>query len=146
MQVILIQNVPGLGRIDDVKEASEGYARNFLFAKNLAVPATPKMLKELEARKNRQVKDTEEELREQQSLADKLEGREVIIKEKTSEAGALYGAVGPQKIAEALAKLGFTIDKNQIIMKPIKEVGQYTANIKFSHGLEAEINIIVSKI
>lgn len=145
MKVILIQNVPGLGKIDDVKEASEGYSRNFLFAKNLAVPTTTKALQELAARRNRQLKDTEEDLRGQQSLADKLEGFEINLKEKVSESGALYASVGPQKISEILAKSGFRIDKNQIIMKPAKEVGQYKAKIKFAHGLEADIIVNVIK-
>lgn len=144
MQVVFIQNVPQIGKIDEVKEVSEGYARNFLFAKNLAVPATPKMLVELKARKNKQVKNIEEELRQQQELAERLEGHEVVIKEKTSAVGALYAAVGPQKISEVLKKSGFSIDKNQISMKPIKEAGQFSAKVKFSYGLESEIHIVVS--
>lgn len=145
MKVILIQNVPGTGKIDDVKEASEGYARNFLFAKNLAIPATPKALQELEARRNRQVKDAELGLREQQSLADKLEGWEINIAEKVSDSGALYASVGPQKISEMLAKSGFKVDKNQIVMKPVKEIGEYKAKIKFAHGLESEIIVHIIK-
>ncbi len=146
MRVILIQNVPGLGKIDDIKEASEGYSRNFLFAKNLAVPATAKALQELEARRNRQTKDVEQDLRGQQSLADKLDGFEANLKEKVSASGALYASVGPQKISEMLAKSGFKIDKNQIIMKPVKEVGEYKAKIKFAHGLEADIIVNVIKL
>ncbi len=146
MRVILIQNVPNLGKIDDVKEVSEGYARNFLFAKNLAVAASPNIIKEIEARRNRKLKNTENELREQQALAQRLDGREFTLKEKTSAAGALYAAVGPQKILEILKKSGFTIDKDKIAMKPIKEAGEYKAKIKFSYGLEAEISIIVSKL
>lgn len=146
MKVILIQNVPGLGKIDDIKEAAEGYSRNFLFAKNLAMPATTKALQELAARRNRQLKDVEEDLRGQQSLADKLDGFEINIKEKVSASGALYASVGPQKISEMLAKSGFKIDKNQIIIKPVKEAGEYKAKIKFAHGLEAEIIVNVIKI
>ncbi len=146
MQVILIQNVAGTGKIDDIKEVSEGYARNFLFAKNLAQPATKQVLADLKARKNRQVKDHETGLREQQSVADKLEGLELKLKERASKGEALYAAVGPQKVSEALAQLGFKINKDQIILKPIKQVGEYQAKIKFQHGLEAKINIIVSKL
>jgi len=146
MQVILIQNVAGIGKIDDIKEVSEGYARNFLFARNLAVPVTQKVLAELKARKNKQVKDRETELRAEQSLADKLDGWELVLKEKVSGGGALYAAVGPQKISEALARSGFKIDKDQIILKPIKETGEYKAKIKFQHGLEVIISVIVSKI
>ncbi len=145
MQVILIQNVPGMGKIDDIKEASEGYARNFLFARNLAIPVTLKVLADLKIRKNKKAKDYEVELRGEQSIADKLDGWELVLKEKVSTGGLLYAAVGPQKVATELVKAGFEISKDQIILKPIKETGEYKAKIKFPHGLEAEIRVIVSK-
>ena len=146
MQVILIQNVPGIGKIDDIKEASEGYARNFLFARNLAIPVTPKVLADLKIRKNKKAKDHEAELRGEQSVADKLDGWDLALKEKVSAGGSLYAAVGPQKVAEALARAGFKISKDQIILKPIKEIGEYKAKIKFQHGLESEISIIIGKL
>lgn len=146
MQVILIQNVAGIGKIDDVKDVSEGYARNFLFARNLAMPATPKVLADLKVRQNRKVKDVEKGLREQQSVADKLDGYEVVLKEKVSKGETLYAAVGPQKVAEALMRSGFQINKDQILLKPIKETGEYKAKIKFAHGLEVKILVIVTKI
>lgn len=146
MQVIFIQNVAGIGKIDDIKEASEGYARNFLFAKNLALPVTKQVLADLKIRQNKKAKDYEAELRAEQSVADKLDGWELILKEKVSAGGSLYAAVGPQKVSEALALVGFKINKDQIILKPIKEIGEYKAKIKFQHGLEADINIIVLKI
>jgi len=145
MKVILIQNVPGLGKIDDVKDVSEGYGRNFLFAKNMAVPATDKAVKDLSFRRTRIVKDQEQELRQQQDLAERLDGFEISLKEKAGPGGVLYASVGPQKIVDTLIKSGFRIDKNQIIMKPIKESGEYSATIKFQHGLESKIHIIVIK-
>lgn len=145
MQVILIQNVAGMGKIDDIKEVSEGYARNFLFARNLAIPVTSKVLGDLKIRKNKKTKDYEAELRGEQSVADKLDGWELILKEKVSTGGLLYAAVGPQKVSTELARAGFKISKDQIILKPIKEIGEYKAKIKFPHGLEAEIIVIVSK-
>ncbi len=66
------------------------------------------------------------------------------LREKIGSGGTLYAAVGPQKISEALARKGFKINKDQIILKPIKEAGEYKAKIKFQHGLEAEISIVVS--
>lgn len=146
MQVILIQNVAGIGKIDDVKDVSEGYARNFLFAKNLAMPATKQVLADLKARQNRKIKDRELELRGEQSVADKLDGYEVMLKEKVSKGETLYAAVGPQKVAEALAQSGFKINKDQILLKPIKETGEYKAKIKFPHGLEAKITVLVTKV
>lgn len=146
MQVILVQNVSGLGKIDEIKEVSDGYARNFLFTKNLAVPATTRMLADLAQRKHKQVKASEQELREQQSMADKLDGLEVELKEKAEKNGVLYASVGPQKVADALVALGFKIKKDQIIMNPAKEAGEHKARIKFKYGLEADITVIVTKI
>ncbi|TAN32751.1 50S ribosomal protein L9 [Patescibacteria group bacterium] len=146
MKVVLVQNVSGLGKADEVKEVADGYARNFLFAKNLAVPATSKILSDLAARQAKKTKNAEQDLRDQQATAEKLDGREVFVKEKASESGALYAAVGPQKISEALKKMGFAVNKNKIILKPIKEAGEYKAKIKLGHGLEAEITIVVNLV
>jgi large subunit ribosomal protein L9 len=144
MKVVLIQNVPGLGKIDEIKEVAEGYARNFLFAKNLAVPATNKALGDIESRQARKVKEYERDLKDQQILAGKIDGWEINITEKASVAGMLFAAVGAQKISDLLKKSGFVIEKNRIIMKPVKEAGEYKAKIKMRHGLEAEITIIVT--
>ena len=143
MKVIFIQNVPKIGKIDDIKEVSEGYARNFLFAKNLAVPATPQMLAEIQTRKSKKLKNAEEALQEEQAVAARLDGLEITLAEKTNASGALYAAVTPQKIVDSLKKSGFVIDKNQIQLKAIKQTGQHTAKIRFSYGLEAEISIII---
>ena len=144
MKVIFVQNAPGIGKIDEIKEVSDGYARNFLFTKNLAIPATDRMLADLKIRQNKKAKDRESELRAEQSVADKLDGLEVVLKERIGSGGTLYAAVGPQKVSELLMRSGFKINKNKIILKPIKEAGEYPAKIIFQHGLEAEIRVIVS--
>lgn len=144
MKVILIQNAPGLGKADEIKDVADGYARNFLFARNLAVLATKKALEDLKIRKSRMSRESEQDLAKQQSMADRLEGFEISIAQKAGDSGILYAAVGPQKVAEELKKAGFDVKKNQIEMKPVKEAGEYRAKIRLEHGLEAEITIIVS--
>ncbi len=143
MKVVLLQNVPGLGKIDQIKEVADGYARNFLFAKKLAIPASSKVVSEVDAKLTKKKKDEEKDLLLKQSLVAKLDGWEVEIKAKVSQANSLYAAIGPQKIADELKKAGFVIEKNQINIKPIKEVGQYPVIIKFSHELEAEIMVTI---
>jgi len=145
MKVILLQNVPGLGKIDDIKEAAEGYARNFLFPKHLAVPATSHALSEIEAQKKKKSKDELKDLQKQQVLAEKIDGLDLSFKEKVSEKGLLYAAINNVKISEALKKMGYQVDKDQIILtKPIKELGEYTVVAKLRHGLESKITITVS--
>lgn len=143
MKVILIADVPGLGRIDDVKDVAEGYASNFLFPRHLAVLASSKTMKDLTDNRRRKEKEAEHELRDLQSLASRLDGFPLQFSEKVNEAGLLYAAVGAQKIIDALNKHGFSILKNQIQVKPIKEPGEYGVMIKLKHGLEAKINLTI---
>lgn len=146
MKVILLAKVQGLGDIDDVVEVAEGHAVNFLFPRHLAVLASQKALNNLNAGRRRKQKEAEEDLKEQQSIASRLDGLPVTFTEKTNEAGFLYAAVGQQKIAEALQKFGFELNKSQISVPPIKEPGEYSASVKLRHGLEAKVSIIVNPL
>ena len=143
MKVILLKNIAGLGKVDDIKEVADGYARNFLFVKNLAVPASKNVVEQVGLREKRKKKKQVKDLEQQQVLASKIDGIEIEIKEKVNKTGSLYAAVGDTKISKELAKLGYKIDKSQIITKPIKEVGQYKVKIKLGHGLESEIDVTV---
>lgn len=145
MQVILLQKVAGLGQTDDIKEVADGYARNFLFPRHLAVQASAQAVHDLSARQKRAAKDGERELHEQQTLAEKIDGLEIELTERTSDKGQLYAAVNPIRVTEALLKKGYTVKKEQVIMKPIKTVGTHPVKIKFRHGLEAEIVVTVSE-
>lgn len=144
MKVILLQKVPGIGDIDDVKEVADGYARNFLFPRHLAVQASVGAVAQVSAHKKKMAKEAESDLQEQQSLADRLDGFVIEIKEKASDKGLLYAAVGPQRLVDELKKRGFVILKTQIVMKPIKEAGEFQATVRLRHGLEANVSIIVS--
>lgn len=143
MKVVLLQDVKGIGKADEIREVSEGYARNFLFPKHLAVQALEKNIRELSDRKRKESKESERELQELQGLAGRLEGLEILVKEKSSEAGVLYASVGQQRLAQELHKRGFKIEKNQIENLSIKKAGEYMVNIKLNHGLEARIVVRV---
>ncbi|MDO8499441.1 MAG: 50S ribosomal protein L9 [bacterium] len=143
MKVILLQKVQGLGNIDDIKEVSDGYAVNFLFPRHLAVPASAKSLSEVAAHKNKRAKDQESDLRSQQSLADRLDGLEIKFSATTTDKGLLYSAVTASKIAERLQQMGFVVDKKKIAVGAIKTLGEFPAKVKFPHGLEAGLNIVV---
>lgn len=143
MKVVLLQDVKGIGKADEIQEVSEGYARNFLFPKHFAVQALEKNIKELSDRKRKESKESERELQELQGLAGRLEGLEILVKEKSSEAGVLYASVGQQRLIQELHKRGFKIEKNQIENLSIKKAGEYMVNIKLNHGLEARIVVRV---
>jgi ribosomal protein L9 len=101
------------------------------------------VLNEIKVRKNKADKEVELDLKEQQNLASRLDGIELVIKEKASATGVLYASVNPQKISTELAKLKFNIDKSQIENKQVKEAGSYEYKIKLRHGLEPRINVVV---
>lgn len=144
MKVVLLQKVGGLGNIDDIKEVSEGYARNYLFPKNLAVLATPKFIKDANAHHNKKERDLEKDLVKTQKLADRLDGFRLTIEEKANEAGFLYAAVGSQKIAEALQMAGFEVEKKMVDAEPIKNVGVFKVKVKPGHSLVALVEVTVN--
>lgn len=146
MKVVLLQEVKGLGKTDEIKEVNEGYARNFLFPKHLAVVAKDKALRELGEKKLRQSKDAEADLRMQQDLAAKLDGIEIHIKEKASDAGVLYAAIGHAKIMQELGKRGIKLERNQLSNTTIKKAGEFPIKVKLRHGLEAEITVQVETL
>lgn len=144
MKVILLQKVKGLGDIDDIKEVSDGYALNGLFPKHLAVQASDAKIREMKAKEKKRSKEEEKELKETQSLADRLDGYTLFIADKVNEENLLYAAVTPQRIAESLKTYGFPVNKNMITHEPIKEIGDYKIKIKLRHGLEAIINLTIN--
>ncbi|MCX6780340.1 MAG: 50S ribosomal protein L9 [Candidatus Magasanikbacteria bacterium] len=146
MKVVLLQEVKGVGKADEIKEVSEGYARNFLFPRHWAVIAKDKALKELSDKKIKQSKDAEADLKMQQDLAAKLDGVEITIKEKASEAGVLYAAVGQAKIMQELGRRGIKLERNQLSNTTIKKAGEYPIKVKLRHGLEAEITVRVETL
>ncbi len=147
MKVVLLQDVPGTGKRGDLKDVADGYARNFLFKKNLAKMATAEVLAQLKQEEEKRKKQMELELKENQARASRLDGAEIEIKAKTSEAGTLYSAISAQKIAQEIKKsFGLDIRPEQVVVnEPIKEVGEKKVLIKFGHGLEAEARVIISK-
>jgi len=144
MKVILLKDIENLGKKYEIKEVSDGYARNYLIPRKLAKVANEKNLKWLEKQKEKEEKKAEEELRKIQEAASAIDGQEVIIPVKVGEDGQLFESITVQKIYERLKELGFEIKKSQILLEsPIKELGEFPVKIKFPHNLEAEIKIIV---
>jgi large subunit ribosomal protein L9 len=144
MRVILLQDIEKLGKKYDIKEVSDGYARNFLIPKKLARPATEEALKWLEVQKEIEAKKAEEALKKIQELASAVDGQEITIPVKIGKEGQLFESITSQMISEKLKEMGFDIKKSQIILEePIKELGEFLMKIKFEHNLEAEIKVII---
>lgn len=147
MKVILLKDVKNLGLAWEIKEVSDGYARNFLFPNELAQAATPELIKKSKEQKTLAVKKAEENLREMETLASSLDGFLVKIKAKANEEGKLFGSITREMIIDALSMEKITIDKaaNIAIANSIKDIGEHKVTINLPHGLEAEIIVLVEK-
>lgn len=143
MKVILMTDVKALGRRGEVVDVSDGYASNFLFPQNLAVQATARAMqrmREQEAKVTRVAKKGEAEARK---LAARLDGYELVLQERASDAGTLFAAVNAKAVASALKKAGFAVGPDEIEMDPIKEPCERDVTVNLPHGFEARIKIIV---
>jgi large subunit ribosomal protein L9 len=144
MKVILLKDVQNLGKKYEIKEVSDGYARNYLFPKKLAKPANENTLKWLQKQREKEERKAEEELKKIQEKASKIDGQEIIIPVKVGKEKQLFQSITAKKIADKLKELGYDIKKNQIeLEKPIKELGEFPVKIKLEHNLEAEIKVVV---
>ena len=142
----MLKDVEKIGKKYEIKEVAPGHARNFLFPRGLAKPATQETLKWLEEQKEVLRLAAEEDLKKTQALADALDGQELIILVKVGEEKQLFENITSQKIFEKLKENGFGVKKTQIILEePIKELGEFPVRIRFSHNLEAEIKVIIAE-
>jgi len=140
MEVILRDHVENVGKRGEVVKVADGYARNFLLPRKLALVATPGNLKQVERER---VKLDAKELEEKtaaEAVASRMSGIEVVISRKVGETEALYGSVTSSDIAESLAKKGFEIDRRKIgLREPIKKLGEQTVPVK----LHREVTVLV---
>ncbi len=141
MEVILKQDIPALGHVNDIVTVKDGYARNYLIPKGMAVRATESAKKVLEENSRQRAHKEEKLKNEAEELSKKLEGTKLTIGAKTSSKGKIFGSVNTIQIAEHLQKLGFDIDRKYVSIKEdsVKEVGEYTATVRLHRDVSVEI-------
>lgn len=144
MEVILKEDIKNLGKAGEIVKVSEGYARNFLFPANKAIPATEKNIEQIK-REFLKKKQNDEILKTKaQEIARQINGMEIIITARASNDGILYGSVSQMEILKELQKKGYEIDKSNIILdKHIKKVGIYEIEIKLYKDIKTKIKIKV---
>ncbi len=144
MKVILQEDVKSLGKMGDVVNVADGYARNFLIPKKLGVEANVKSIKALEHEK-RKIEDKAKKIRnDAQGLAERLSASALTLSAKAGEEEKLFGSITSMDIAEALKKEGFDIDKKRILLdEPIKRLGTYSVGIKVHHDVTAQVQVKV---
>ena len=147
MKVIFLQDVKGSGKKGDVKEVADGYARNFLIGKGLAVEATAKNMSDLAGKKSSEQHKADVAKQEAESASAKIKGKKIICKSKAGQGGKLFGSVTAGNIADLIsAQLGVMVDKKKISLDTeIKSFGTYTAEVKFLAGISEKITVEVTE-
>ncbi|HEY9071824.1 MAG TPA: 50S ribosomal protein L9 [Candidatus Ozemobacteraceae bacterium] len=144
MQVLLIQNVGSVGKRGETKRVAEGYARNFLFPRNLAVPVTPGTMKNLNLLKQSWKRQEVKEQEEARALAAKIDGLTLKITRKSGEKGRLFGSVTNTEIAELIAKKAdIQLDKRSVVVEHIKELGEHEVTVKLFTDVKATVKLVV---
>lgn len=145
MKVILKQDIKGVGKKDQIINAADGYAKNYLFPKNLAVPADTGNMNNLKAKKDSENFRKGEELKASQNLAEKMKNMTLEFKVKAGENGRLFGCITAKEIAETLKKeYDISIDKKKIMLpEGIKVAGTQKVDIKLNEGVLAKLTVIV---
>src|SRR6202521_3473873 len=146
MQIILQENIEKVGARGEVVNVAEGYARNYLLPRKLALEASPNNLKRLEKIRGALDKRTATEREQAQKQAELLNAVTVTLARKAGENDQLFGSVTSADLAEALAKQGFEVDKRRIqLEEPIKIVGEFAVTAKLVHDVAATFKVIVTR-
>ena len=146
MEIILVQDVDKLGKAGDRLKVRDGYSRNYLLPRRLAVPVTEGGLKFLEAKKKRAEELRSQEKEQAAKLAERMEQWSCVLKAKVGTEGKLFGSITRQDIHTALQKQGFEIDKRKIdLVEPIHQVGEYQIKIRLHSEVEVQLKVIVTQ-
>ena len=146
MKVVLLQDVDKVGKAGDIVEVKNGYGRNYLIKNKLGVLGTRENIKAAEARQEEIRKQKEEERKAAVALAEKIDATQLVIHERASDEGTLFGSVTNKNIAEALeSEMGIVVDKRKIeLPDPIRNVGKFTGPIKTYAGVEGKLTVVVA--
>jgi large subunit ribosomal protein L9 len=146
MKVILTQTVDSLGKIGDIVDVKDGYARNYLFPKNAAKEATPGNMKILDSLKKKQALEDAKRLDEAKALAQMIAALSITISAKTADEEKLFGSVTAEMISSALENEKIAIDKRDIVLdEPIKKLGVYQVGVKVHPEVKASLRVWIVK-
>ena len=147
MKVIMLKDLKGTGKVGDVVEAKDGFARNYLIAKGYAKEATSVALNDNKQKKDAEAFHVAEKKKQNKELKEQIDGSTVTLKIKTGENGKFFGSVTSKEIAEKLNQLGYSIDKKSIILNnTIKSVGTFNVSIRISAEETAKITLKVESL
>ncbi len=144
MQLLLVDDVPHLGRAGDIVEVRPGYGRNYLIPRGLATYVTADNLRRLERHKQRIEELRQARIADLKSLAARLRELTITIEATANEEGKLYGSVGPEEISRALKAQGYAVEPEQVRMEgPIKQLALYAVKLHLGYDIESEVKVLV---
>jgi large subunit ribosomal protein L9 len=139
MEIILKEDIAGLGYKNDIVKVKDGYGRNYLIPQGKAVIATESAKKVLAENERQRAHKLAKIKADAEAQAAKLNGVKVTISAKVNEDGTIFGGVGAAQVAEALAAKGFEVDRKAIVAETVKAIGEYTATINLHKEVKAEV-------
>ena len=147
MKVILVEEVPKLGKLGDIVNVARGYARNYLFPRSMALEATDGNIKQTEEKKRVEEKKSKKRIKDAGELVAKIAGIKLVFKTRVGEEGKLYGSITSKDIAEKiLSDKGIEIDKRKIILEePIKQIGSYEVPVVYFSEAKANITVEIQE-
>ena len=145
-ELILLEDVKDLGQVGDIVKVADGYARNFLVPRKLAVAVIKSSLRQVEARKLKLQKEREERLAVAQAMAAKLEALSIVLPMAVGENDKLFGSVSAQVIADAVNAQGVELNKADVVLdENLRELGEYTVVVKLSSEVKANLKVTITK-
>ncbi len=146
MKVVLTQDVKGLGKKGELVSTSDGYARNFLFPRKLAVEANSQAMSELRNREASEKHKIDTEIAAAKANAEKLQGKTVKLSAKAGANGKLFGSVTAKDVATVISKeIGIQLDKRKVVVEDIKAFGTYPVEVKLYNGITASMFVMVGE-
>lgn len=148
MKVVLLADVPKLGKRGQIADVADGHARNYLIPRGLALEATAANLRRLEGELAAARRRSEREATEAETFASHLEGFSLTVKAKAGEEGRLFGSVTAKDVAQGIERvLGLEVDRRHIeLEEPLKQVGQYRVKVRLSPAITREISVVVEPL
>ncbi len=144
MKVVLLADVKGTGQKDDLVNVSDGYARNYLLPRKLAVVADNKVLNELKTKNEAKEHKRMQEIEDAKNLASLINKKDIYVEAKAGSSGRLFGAITSKEIADAInQQFNVSVDKKKIDMDDIKQIGVYDATVKLTGGISALVRVNV---
>jgi large subunit ribosomal protein L9 len=146
MKVILMTDVPALGLRGETRDVANGYARNFLLPRKLAVPATPANLKNVEHLKRQRAREDHRALEAAKAAAERIEALTLSVTARASEDGRLYGSVSQQDVVEFLERHKLPVERRRVLLEePIKALGEYKVPVRLHGDLTAALTVSVTR-